>query len=374
MLLDNKGLVNDCLMKLDKVTDDTWEDILDRYELDYSQDHLRKMAYGMRIMRDTMEDFNEDEVLLELKKEKVKLADLKNSVNRNIRQLARVENMIELIINECNNISNFKLVDVNTVKPYKDGHKALCLISDIHYDGTDKPINNFNKVIDYTIDKCRLHQINQLNVMIAGDIINNQLHNTIRIENREDVSKQIVNVSKLISDGLYKLAKHIPMITVALVVGNHERSVEKYKNALTTDTYLPVIKELIELRVDDIHNIVILPNAEVDGEIDDRFCVMNFDGKTHVVAHGDSIKNPDKNAIRTVEGYLGNSIRIDYLYLGHFHSEKSFQTYEANVVINGALYNGSDYGKKLLLRTPEVQKLMILNNGDIECTYNIRLG
>ena len=70
MLLDNKGLVNDCLMKLDKVTDDTWEDILDRYELDYSQDHLRKMAYGMRIMRDTMEDFNEDEVLLELKKEK----------------------------------------------------------------------------------------------------------------------------------------------------------------------------------------------------------------------------------------------------------------------------------------------------------------
>ena len=55
MLLDNKGLVNDCLMKLDKVTDDTWEDILDRYELDYSQDHLRKMAYGMRIMRDTME-------------------------------------------------------------------------------------------------------------------------------------------------------------------------------------------------------------------------------------------------------------------------------------------------------------------------------
>ena len=123
-----------------------------------------------------------------------------------------------------------------------------------------------------------------------------------------------------------------------------------------------------------IHNIVILPNAEVDGEIDDRFCVMNFDGKTHVVAHGDSIKNPDKNAIRTVEGYLGNSIRIDYLYLGHFHSEKSFQTYEANVVINGALYNGSDYGKKLLLRTPEVQKLMILNNGDIECTYNIRLG
>ena len=374
MLLDNKGLVNDCLMKLDKVTDDTWEDILDRYELDYSQDHLRKMAYGMRIMRDTMEDFNEDEVLLELKKEKVKLADLKNSVNRNIRQLARVENMIELIINECNNISNFKLVDVNTVKPYKDGHKALCLISDIHYDGTDKPINNFNKVIDYTIDKCRLHQINQLNVMIAGDIINNELHNTIRIENREDVSKQIVNVSKLISDGLYKLAKHIPMITVAVVVGNHERSVEKYKNALTTDTYLPVIKELIELRVDDIHNIVILPNAEVDGEIDDRFCVMNFDGKTHVVAHGDSIKNPAKNAIRTVEGYLGNSIRIDYLYLGHFHSEKSFQTYEANVVINGALYNGSDYGKKLLLRTPEVQKLMILNNGDIECTYNMRLG
>lgn len=368
----NKELILDCLSKLDKITEDDWEDILDRYELDYSTSHIRKLAYGFRAYRDVMTD-NDTEEFIKLKKEKIKLQDIRNCTQKDIRQLAKLENILELIINECKNIPNFKLVDVDKITMYPSGSKANLLISDIHYDGSELPISNFNKLIDTTINKCKLHSVNQLNVMLAGDLINNELKTTIRLENQENVSKQLVNVSKLISDGLYKLAKNIPMVTVALCLGNHDRCVEDYKKALTTDTYLPIIKELIELRLNDLHNVVILDNAIVDGEVDDRFCVMNIDGKTHVVTHGDGLKNLENSAIRVVEGYLGNGIKIDYLYLGHFHSEKSFQTFDSNVIVNGALCNKSDYGKKLLLRTPPIQKLMILNEGDVECTYNIRL-
>ena len=43
--------------------------------------------------------------------------------------------------------------------------------------------------------------------------------------------------------------------------------------------------------------------------------------------------------------------------------------------LNSGQYNRSDYGKKLLLRNKESQKLMILDDdGDIECTYNIKIN
>lgn len=369
-----KEFVLDCLSKLDGIEDESWDDINDSHGIDNSSCHTRKMAYGMKLYRDLMDQENNDtEEYKKLKKEKQKLSDLRVSVNKDIRQLSKLENIIELIIDECKNIHNFKLVDADKVNTYPNGNKSNLLISDIHYDGSESPINNFNKLIDITINKCKLHEVNQLNVMFAGDLINNELKTTIRLENQEGVSKQLIGVSKLISDGLYKLAKHIPMITVSICTGNHERNFEDYKKSLTTDNYMPIIKELIELRLDDIHNIVMLPNVEINGEIDDRFCVLNIDGKTHVVMHGDGLKNVEKSAIRTIEGYLGNNIRIDYLYLGHFHSEKTIQNYDANIIINGALCNQSDFGKKLLLRTPPIQKLMILNKGDVECTYNIKL-
>ena len=48
---DYKDLIRDCLAKLDKISDDSWDDILDRYELEYSSDHLRKVSYGYKQYR-----------------------------------------------------------------------------------------------------------------------------------------------------------------------------------------------------------------------------------------------------------------------------------------------------------------------------------
>ena len=43
----NKNVVKDCIKKLDKVSDDTWEDIIRRYDLDLNPHELRKRSYGM---------------------------------------------------------------------------------------------------------------------------------------------------------------------------------------------------------------------------------------------------------------------------------------------------------------------------------------
>ena len=373
--MNNKDLIKDCVNKLNKLNDMSWEDIVSKYDLDLNPHELRKRSYGMKMAVESLSenDNADDETLLEIKKEKVKLTDLRTLVNRDIRQLARVENIIDLIKEECNNINEFKFIDDNEVEFYKNGSKANLLVSDIHYNGSKVPIDNFNVLIDKTINICEFHKINQLNIMFAGDLINNELKNTIRIENQENVSKQIVNVAKLISEGLYKLSKHIPMVVYTIVDGNHDRSIENYKDALSTDTYTPLIQEIVSLRVDEVCNIVRLSNMNVKGNVDSRFSNFTIGNKNHVVFHGNGLKNIEKNAIPTLEGYL--DMKIDYLYIGHFHNAKEIEFYDSNIIVNSALYNRSDYGKKLLLRNKESQKLMILDDdGDIECTYNIKIN
>ncbi|MGL4655720.1 MAG: metallophosphoesterase [Sarcina sp.] len=372
-----RGLIRDCLNKLDKLSDDSWEDIVERYELDLNPHELRKRSYGMKMAYGTLADSLENdssEQLLEIKKEKIKLSDLRSCVQKDIRQLSKVENVIDLIIEECKQIDDFKFIDNNKIEIHPNGNKANLLISDLHYDGSDVPVRRFNELIDVTINKCKFHGITQLNVLFGGDLINNELKTTIRLENQEGVSNQLVGVCKLISEGIYKLSKNVPMITYAIVTGNHERSIENYKLSMTTSHYLPIINELVEFRVSDLHNVVKLDNVVIEGEVDDRFCVFKIDDKVHVLTHGDALKNIEKSALNTVENYIGLKLKIDYLYIGHFHSDKSFSSYDSNVICNGYCGKQSDYGKKLLLRNPPVQKLMILNGGDVECTYNIKLA
>ena len=54
------------------------------------------------------EDSNETEELVKLKKERQKVSDLRVEANKQIRNLARIENVIDLIKDEINNLSNNK--------------------------------------------------------------------------------------------------------------------------------------------------------------------------------------------------------------------------------------------------------------------------
>lgn len=368
--MSNKNLIKDCINKLNKLSDDSWSDINKRYNTEYSDDHLRKMSYGMKLAIDTLTESNTDnEILMEIKKQKVQLSDLRTDVNSKIRELARIDDIVNCFKEELSNIDTYPTINVAEKHLYQnDNDKALLLISDIHYDGTDIIIDRMGNLVDKVITKCKLHEINQLTVIFNGDLINNELKTTIRLENRENVSNQIVGVGKLLSDVIYDLSKHIPYVVYGVVTGNHCRTISNYKEALSTDTYLPIIDEIIKLRIGNLHNVVKLPNYDAD----ERFCIFNLNGKTFVATHGDAIKKIETNGIQSVEGYLNKS--LDYLLLGHFHNPKEIMSYGKQVIINGSITDNSDYAKKLLLRTPPIQKLLIIDSeGDIECTYNIKL-
>lgn len=349
-----------------------WQDIVELLGIDQHRDTLRKRGDSWKELIEHADEIglkdSDNEILLEIKKERNKLNDLRNLVNKETRKLSKIEDFAEIIIDECKNIDGFMFPYIeNKPSINENGIDSILDLSDIHYDGSDRPCINLSKLVSEVIPLCKLHNVNRLTVFINGDIINGDLKKTISRENREATGKQLVGVSKVLSDALIKLAEKIPYVCVGINTGNHDRSIESYNDALTTDNYLPVIKEIMKLRLENISNIVM-----IDNYIDDRFTLCKIKNKTHVAYHGNGLKNLEKDSIRTIEGFLG--VKVDYLHLGHFHSPKEVMNYDSKIIINGSLYNRSDYGKKLLLRTPEIQKLMMLDEvGDIKCTYDIKL-
>ena len=363
----NKNTILDGLGKLQSTNELTWDEIKDKHNVEMSTGEMRKRIHGILDYIDAFEEID-NEQLIEIKKEKLNLMDLRSDINRKVRQYARMENIVESIKQECRDINDFQFIDTDKVELYENGHTALLMVTDMHYNGNQEIVDRFNKVIDYTINKCQINSVNKLIVFLGGDLINNEHMTTTRIENRENVSYQIVNIAKLISEGLLKLAKHIPYVCVANVQGNHCRSIFDYKDAMSTDSYLPILRELIQLRLENVHNVVFLDNVEGD----DRFCVLDICNKTYVLTHGDVLRGLKKNSITDIEGYLDT--KIDTLLIGHFHKLNESMYFSKRTIVNGSFYNAFDYSKNGIMNTPCYQRLLMIDDsGDVEVTYDIKL-
>ena len=111
-----KGMV---ISKLNKDSDLSWEDICDMLDLDMNPHELRKRSYGIKLYDDYLKnksidqapsDIQKDidEKLIELKKERVKLNDLRTQVNKGLREQARFEDLLDLLRVEIRNLSNEK--------------------------------------------------------------------------------------------------------------------------------------------------------------------------------------------------------------------------------------------------------------------------
>ena len=88
------------------------------------------------------------------------------------------------------------------------------MLSDIHYGiAFDSYSGKYNsaiareRVMNYADEIIRIGHINKVSncfVSLMGDLISGVIHTTIRVENRENLIEQVVGVSELVADFLYK--------------------------------------------------------------------------------------------------------------------------------------------------------------------------
>lgn len=369
-----------CLAKLNKEIDLDWSEIADELGLDCSSDHLRKTAYGIKECYDyfsgkTKEMIAEEEYQklldkeIQLKKEKVKIQDMKNQLNKQIREQARHESLGD-ILREKIDTTNTTL---ENYKPRTSFNKEMVLlISDIHFGiktfNAMRPYDSdvcqlkMNYLIDKTIDYVKQNNVEKLNVLILGDELSGLIHSTTRLEQREDIIQQVLGVSDLLYKSIEKLSKNIVEVSVGMVAGNHTRVIADKKQSLEQENFTKLVKEFIKLKTVNLSNVTIIEN-----EFDEDIIELNLFGYNIVAVHG---HNDSQNHLnRLIEMF---DRRIDYIFLGHYHQSKEFEINNTEVIINGC-FSGDDYSKRLRLYNKPIQKVLLFTKEGKVATYNINL-
>ena len=373
-----------CLQKLNKEVDLDWIEIVELLELDCSGDHLRKTAYGIKecydyfsnktkemIAKEEYEKLIEQE--LKLKKEKVKLNDLKTQLNKQIRELARRENLSEILEEKLEELNmKPRVINDEYKQRVTSNRDMVCLISDIHYGikttnalspyDSDICKQKMNYLIDKTIAFSLENDVDKLYLMILGDEISGLIHNTTRLEQREDVVSQVIEVSELLYESIVKLAKNLPFVVVGLAQGNHSRVMADKKDSLEQENFTRLIKEFLKLRLANISNVLLLEN-----KFDESIIELNIRGYNVIGLHGQNDRL--NNLSRLIEMF---DKKIDYICLGHYHQSKEFENNKTEVIVNGC-FSGDDYSKRLRLYNKPIQKLLLFDNTGKIATYNINL-
>lgn len=362
-----------------------WQEIVDLCGLNWSSDHCRKTMIGAIRHQDYIDSktreqlFDEEyERLLEkeiqIEKEKVKLRDLRTQVNKQIREQARKEHMFEILEEKMIELNKQPIIINDDYKKRTPSKKsAVSMWSDWHYGiEVDNFLNQYNpdvcrervdRLIDKTIDYCKLNNIDVLYIFIMGDIISSENYNIIRLQNKENLITQIINASELLNEAIIKLSKHLPYISVGVCTGNHCRSREK-GDSTNKDNYMHLIKRYIQLGLENVSNITFLENS-----YDDEMINVNINGLNVIGTHGDKV--PKTNGSYKLSALINE--KIDLLCLGHWHESRMEMNHRTVVHVNGSIVSSDEYARNLNLYTFPTQKLLIIGDKQVECCYDIRL-
>ena len=379
-------VLQDCIDKVERTNTLDWQDIVNKHGLNINPDVIRKAvasplgAYPVyNFMKSKIEsgvDGSEilkeiEEKKLELEKEKIRLQDQRREYKKYLRQDARFEHLRDTIVDEVKKIDK-KLISSHH-HCFVTGREAVLILSDWHIGSTsDNAWNKFNldvakervgKLLHRTIQYCKRNDVDTIHIELLGDLVSGYLHIGNRIENEEDVIKQVMIVSEMLCEFVTELSSYIPNVKVYSSTGNHGRCSANLKESMDVENFEKLIPWYMKARIDS-------PNIQfVENEIDNNIIILRFLNEVIYCVHG----HQDKPT--SVVNNLSKMLKEfpTEIHLGHYHSYKESDEYDITTTVNGCLSGVDEYAKKIRKVGSPMQTLMIYTSNGRECTYKIKL-
>lgn len=326
------------------------------------------------------EDFKkeQEELLREIKKEKIKLRDERTESNRGIRIEARVEDKLDYLEDI---ISKQGKIDYKPLKPeerkaiqIKSDNDLIIMLSDLHIGQTfasawgrydlevakDRIQQYLHKIIEI---KDR-HNSENCFVTLQGDMISNSIHKSIAITNRENVIEQVIEASEMVTSFLAELSRHFNNVTVASVVGNHSR-IDKKEDALKDERLDTIIEWYAKSKLEDFENI------EFVDAFDNTFTSFVVRDKVYFVVHGDydQMNQSGLAKLSMMAGFFPYCVLF-----GHKHFPATTEINGIKLVQSGSLPgSGDDHTIELRLSGKPSQTVLVCTDKGIECNYTVEL-
>lgn len=326
------------------------------------------------------EDFKkeQEELLREIKKEKIKLRDERTESNRGIRIEARVEDKLDYLEDI---ISKQGKIDYKPLRPeerkaiqIKSDNDLVIMLSDLHIGQTfasawgrydlevakDRMQQYLHKIIEI---KDR-HNSENCFVTLQGDMISNSIHKSIAITNRENVIEQVIEASEMVTSFLAELSRYFNNVTVASVVGNHSR-IDKKEDALKDERLDTIIEWYAKSKLEDFENI------EFVDAFDNTFTSFVVRDKVYFVVHGDydQMNQSGLAKLSMMAGFFPYCVLF-----GHKHFPATTEINGIKLVQSGSLPgSGDDHTIELRLSGKPSQTVLVCTDKGIECNYTVEL-
>ena len=342
-----------------------------------SSDACRKEAkrYKYEVANETedMSPLAEEiqDLIFEYKKERVKTSDERSQLNTYIRRLAREDTLIEIAKDTANKMSAKKILKSQPKKVTKSksrGKEALLQLSDWHYGlEVNNHWNIFNpevcvgrviKLLSEVKKFCLLFDVSKIHIANLSDLIAGRIHNTIRIESREDTITQCIKVSEILAEFLADLAEFGLEVEYYDCLDNHSRLEPVKPNSLELESLARIIPWYLKTRLKDIESIHIHDNEFSDDII--TFEVL--DGKYKVVAvHGD--KDKPSKVVKNMT--MMTSTKYDLVLSAHLHHFSCDEEEGTVVVSNGSLMGTDSYAKSLRKYSKPSQNIILATDNSV---------
>ena len=330
--------------------------------------------------------FNEDDYAeklnnqkRELEKAKVAFRDERNGWNKQNRVEARIEEKLDNLERDLKTIGKSSFKIDNKVKRTEGDNSLIVMLSDLHTGQTfSNPFGEYNtdilkdrmqQLLDKTIEIGNRHNSVMVNVVLLGDEISGNIHNTIQVSNRENVIDQIKIASEVITWFCVELAKTFPFVHVYECAGNHSRLVSNKELAVHDERLDNLITWIIKQMTSHIDTIKIHDDKEI--RIDSGISIFELYGKEYVAVHGDyDVLN--KTGVGNLSMMLG---RIPYAIMnGHNHFPCNTDINGVKIVQGGSMAgSGDSYTIEKRLTGKPNQTILVCDYRGIECIYNVEL-
>lgn len=381
-----------------------WQKIADLVNAEFRSDeteyrtesaYRKKIAAAKKVFESGVFDsqINEErlqemrEQLVELQKLKQEISDERRDYQRSVREESRASTFAETIRSIMSEtVEPFENSDkeVKEAIPYTvyDREMIVCL-SDIHagikvdnfvnyYDSSE--VSNRLKMYTKRIEEilnCN-SDIKVCHVALGGDNISGAIHSNLRLENNENVVRQVKLVSIAIADFIDDLSNMFGLVNVYSVSGNHSRVFANKKEHVTGEELDDLIPFYLEMKFSKTPNVSICAGDDYKFENPDPTIKRFVVSEEHVfyLVHGD--KDSPSNVVKNITLMFGEKPAA--IIMSHRHHNAYDTQYGVKVIQNGSVVGTDRYCIDHRISGRPEQMVIIANSEDaVECIYDIPL-
>lgn len=383
--------LSDSYKKANHMIDVDWQELIEKYNLPIHYDTLRKATqtifggsfvseyYKQKQAENDCGDSYLEEIRAEkqeIRKEKQKLFDERAALNKKLRENARVEEDLSTLAALIKKNGETTLPAINNDCASSD-NDLIVVLSDFHLgNDTDNYFGTYNSEIaayrlteyfEQIIKIKERHNSENAYVFLLGDLINGEIHFTVQLENRENVTEQVQKTAELISAFVYELSLHFKNVYINGVAGNHSRT--SFKDQVLRNNRLDnLIPWYMKAKLAHLLNVKFIDDNNYDPTIG-SCTVRNHD---YLLVHGDydSFSESGVSKLVMMLGFKPTAI-----FYGHLH-RCSLDEYAGVKIIRSGSFSGTsdDYTISKRINGKPSQMVCVIDDNGINACYPISLN